>query len=520
MFPQSARAPRGHRHSHKTTARWAAAAGASLLGVTAACTLLLDRGITQCQSQADCARFGGHPYCQGGVCVESGLMPADCVLGAPQQQSDYLNMCSDAACIPFDDCVRLRLCGEREAGALIAPARDAGNVASTASADAAFAAAAALPNCLDPAAGRGQVVYVRGPASVGRLLAKLTPAMTGGFAPVFQAGDSCAGVASVVASTPIVDPTTGSDASYAVYFTNGTAVPCSVGPAGAPVDVGASDLFASTCGVDRLLGRVGDYLGPIESVVFVVPAKSEQVAISAEAARMVFGMGGNGGAAAPWTTPELYFIRDANDGSQQLSGLAIHVPANAFWGIDRGSPENIVASLRVITDHDLAQQAIGVVSTGLYDGDRGNLKALAFKSKDQECAYLPDSSSAKRDKRNVRDGHYPIWGPLHFFAAISNGVPSSPAARALLAVVSVPNVTKDLLDVFAASSLVPGCAMGVQRDSELGALSPNLAPLPCRCYFEAHESGALPDGCAPCKVASDCEDPATPACNLGYCEVR
>jgi len=47
------------------------------------CTVLLDRSSVQCETDADCERFGGHPYCRSSVCVRSYLQPKDCVLATP-----------------------------------------------------------------------------------------------------------------------------------------------------------------------------------------------------------------------------------------------------------------------------------------------------------------------------------------------------------------------------------------------------------------------------------------------------
>jgi len=287
------------------------------------------------------------------------------------------------------------------------------------------------------------------------------------------------------------------------------------------VDVGESDVFSTTCSPGAMPGAVvGEYLGPIQAMAFVVPGKSQEVSISAEAARAVFGMGGDHDKASPWVDPTLYFVRNANTGTQQMVGKAIAVPPNGFWGIDRGSAANVDALMRIISDQSLAEQAIGIISTDYYDSDRANLKELAFKATDQDCAYLPDSTAFKKDKQNVRDGHYPIWGPLHFFATVSNGEPLSAAAQAFVSVVSVPNLPQQLLAAFIGSSLVPTCAMGVQRSSELGPVSQYSAPFQCTCYFEATADGQAPDGCTPCTTASDCSDPSRPACNLGYCEVQ
>jgi hypothetical protein len=421
----------------------------------------------------------------------------------------------------FDNCSRLGVCGgDFSAPLIVPPAADKAGPSNPASVD---AGAARPPRCMDPASGRSQVVYITGSSNFPPLLSELAPlVLANGYVPVLQVTNSCTGVKSVFSSQEsdqlITDPTPGSNAKYAAYFNaDGSAVPCTLGPSGAKVDIGESDIFSTTCGFDPPGGTVGEYLGPVQAMTFVVPGKSGQMAITAEAARAVFGMGGNNGMATPWVDPQLYFVRNSNTGTQQMIGRAIGVPASAFWGIDRSSAANVDALMRVISDPIAAEQAIGIISTDFYDSDRANLKALAFKASGQDCAYLPDSSQFKKDKRNVRDGHYPIWGPVHFFTGITNGVPS-PAAQAFVSVVSVPNIPKELLDAFTASSLVPDCAMKVQRDTELGPLSSYSPPFGCGCYFDASTSGSPPPECTPCGTANDCADPARPACNLGYCE--
>jgi hypothetical protein len=89
-----------------------------------------------------------------------------------------------------------------------------------------------------------------------------------------------------------------------------------------------------------------------------------------------------------------------------------------------------------------------------------------------------------------------------------------------VSIVSVPNIPQALLDAFISSSLVPSCAMQVQRGTELGPLSAYTPTFECDCYFLASPSvnGSAPPECAPCKTANDCTDPSRPACNLGYCE--
>jgi hypothetical protein len=499
--------------------------GAALV-VCGACTALLDRDATQCVTDSDCAHFAGNPVCQGGVCVASGLGPAGCFSGTPQQPADYLNQCSDSQCLSFDDCTHLGECGDAsdvDGGLISPPVTQAASVTTT-DAGAPGEGGTALPGCFDSAGGRAQAVVLTGSSNFPPLLAKLAPlVVAAGYTPVYQVTNSCTGVASILGSANVInDPAPGSSAQPAQYYgSDGTAVSCALGPGGASVDVGESDIFSSTCNGYGAPGPgFAEYLGPIQAMVFVVPGASAQQAISAEAARAVLGMGGDDGGAKPWTNPSLYFVRNQNTGTQQMIGKAIDVPPSAFWGIDRGSASAVDSDMRVIADPTIANQAIGIISADYYDADRANLNALAFRADRQDCAYLPDSTAFKKDKQNVRDGHYPIWGPIHFFTAVSGGVPVSPAAEAFVSVVSVPNLAQSLLDAFIGSSLVPACAMQVQRSAELGPLSVYTPPFECGCYFEATVNGAAPSTCASCKTANDCTDPTHPACNLGYCEVQ
>jgi hypothetical protein len=291
-------------------------------------------------------------------------------------------------------------------------------------------------------------------------------------------------------------------------------VPCILGPSGAAVDIGESDIFSSTCpGSPMVDNGVNESVGPNQAMAFVVPGASGQATISEEAAREVFGLGGNNGLAAPWIDPARFFVRNANTGTQQMIGHAIAVPADQFWGTDQGTASSMDQGLKVLTGLE-AEQAIGIISVDWYDTDRKNLKALAYKAKGQECAYLPDSTPDSTDKRNVRDGHYPIWGPIHFFT--TNPLPA--AAGAFLSTVAVPKVDKAVLDAFIAASLIPTCAMMVQRDSELGSMKPYSAPFQCGCYFES-KNGAPGPECMPCNGERDCPA-ARPACNLNFCEVQ
>lgn len=113
--------------------RGRAAALLLLLGL-AACSALLNTSADQCGSDADCKRFSATAVCQVGVCVDStsaeagtvdGAIPATdgslpdsappvdagCMPSAHDAQTDFLNeTCTNAVCIPFDNCARLGVC--------------------------------------------------------------------------------------------------------------------------------------------------------------------------------------------------------------------------------------------------------------------------------------------------------------------------------------------------------------------------------------------------------------------------
>jgi ABC-type phosphate transport system substrate-binding protein len=485
-----------------------------LLVSTAACSVILHHDASQCDTDTDCEKFGSHPSCQNGVCVSSGLGPAACVYFAPpatpQQPEDFRNQCSTATCVPFD-CERLGVCGDAgpplvppEAGAATAVV-DSGN------------AAQKYPNCVDPTAGRGTVVFISGSSTWPPLMKKLAPIViaNGGPVPVFQTTSSCGAVASIYNGAPMVDPPPGSSATYAQYFgSDGTAVNCVLGDGGVPVDIGASDVYSSSCMLESDAGPT-DHPGAIQAIAFVVPSTSSQTTISAEAAREVFGTGGNDGGTVPWTDPTRYFVRNASAGSQQMIARAIQVPPNQVWGQDQGTATRLVSNMELLLMSE-ADPAIGFVSVTTYDPARGKLQALAYQDWGQDCAYLPDSTKDSMDKRNVRDGHYPIWGPIHFLT------PQQPsdAAASFLQIVALPVPTTDLVDAYIASSMVPTCAMSVQRPgmTDIGPLSAYTPPVACGCYFDFKTGGAQ-GACVSCTDGSQC--PAgRPNCNLGYCEVE
>jgi hypothetical protein len=155
------------------------------------------------------------------------------------------------------------------------------------------------------------------------------------------------------------------------------------------------------------------------------------------------------------------------------------------------------------------------------DGAAASVNVLAYQHYGQTCGYWPSSSSTSFDKINVRNGHYPIWGPVHFFAKVDGGGnPTNPGAANIIGyfkgtVAPPAGVDVDALTVSAGNIL--DCAMEVKRTSDFGDLLPYAPAAPCGCYFEAKATGST--SCQTCASDSECPQSAT-HCRKGYCEVN
>jgi hypothetical protein len=381
--------------------------------------------------------------------------------------------------------------------------------------------ASAVPtkNCFD-AVDRPKVVYVTGSSAVAGFLGVVQGVMASAGSPyviVYQSQGSCVGITAVYTEDPTKQIIKDSATNYAKFYkADGTSEECFLDPMGNMVDVGASDVYASTCGFAAApMGvQIADYLGPIQPMTFVVPALSTQKAISAEAAYMIFGTGGNMGASAPWTDPTYYFNRNASSGTQQMVSRAINVPADKWWGIDRGSSSKVRDGLKILLDASLAEKAIGILSTDIADDFRNDLRILAFKAYGQDCAYYPDSTPFLFDKQNVRDGHYPIWGPIHFVTRVSGGIPTTQAGE-LVTRFAAPKLSDSLVTAIVSKHLVPKCAMHVDRTSEVGPLKAYTTNSRCDCMFQKIVNGSTM--CQQCTMSAECPANA-PACSYGYCE--
>jgi len=292
-------------------------------------------------------------------------------------------------------------------------------------------------------------------------------------------------------------------------------------------DIGTCDVFASTCGLEQDSTDVLDAQGPIQAMIFVAPKTSPERAISAEAARLVYGYGGKhdkGFSAHPWTDVNRIQRRNPSSGTQNMMGTFIGVPSASFMGVENTSTSEMISSLQMTSPADAAA-TIGIldVVNGDPTGVRVSIRVLAFQANDQNCAFRPDSAEGELDKRNVRDGHYALWGPIHVFSrdnesdAVRNLVKYLTLEQAPATAGKDPDQNmSELIKIVAGGSLVPSCAMQVQRDSDGGSLLPLVPARSCACYFDQLTTGE--SACALCAVDADCVSSDAPRCNFGFCE--
>jgi hypothetical protein len=488
--------------------------------LVASCSLVIDKDETQCTTDSDCVHFGNHPSCQQGVCVDSGLGPPGCFFGTPMAQTDFANQCTTSVTMQYDNCTNLQACGSdslnNDMMTSVAPGSDAGK------------ATAPVTNqptptylCSDlPTMGVSQnVMYITGSTNLPPLVKAVQPllyAQNPSYAAVFAPQTSCAGAASIYlggGSGTVFDVVN----NYAFYYdANGNQQFCSLGSAGEPVDVGESDVYATSCASTYTDPTVADYTGPVQAITFVVPSASSQKAISAEAAHLTFAAGGNS-VVMPWNDPTYYFVRSSGTGTIQLPSKAIDVAPTMWWGFDRLSAGNLVETMEAVPPEN-AEASIGVLSNDYADRSRANLTELFFQQHGQSYGYLPDSSPTSLDKMNVRDGHYPMWGQIHLLAHVVGGEPSQ-AAQALVTQFTVAKLDQTLVTAIIQAGFIPTCAMQVTHSMEVGPLSVYQPTFGCGCFFDATTDSAIPSECTTCTSSAGC--PSTrPACNYGYCEVQ
>lgn len=414
--------------------------------------------------------------------------------------------CAPTECVPFD---ASRLTGLEADGTrpdLPAPSGAGGDTGTSAPAAAGDSGEPQLTSCSDVT----NPVFVAGSSAAKPFLQRFggNLAATGEMTLVYQSIGSCVGVDAIVNKTPI----SGTATYWAGPDDERT---CALEPDTA-VDLGISDVFATTCPelslVSELPSDVHDELGPVQTMGFVVPASSPETAISADAAYFVYGFGADSGF-APFTDESTILQRNASSGTQSLIASVIGVPAARFHGLMNQASTDLLAQLVALGRNDeSAAKTIGILVAGDADNNRAQVRLLPFQDSGQSCGYYPDSSPTSLDKQNVRDGHYPIWGPMHFLTR-------DPSARTerLISYLSGTAAIHglDLIQVYVQSRVLPRCAMRVTRATDGGRIEAYQPANPCGCYFEKEATGST--RCQGCSTSSECPASA-PQCSLGFCE--
>jgi hypothetical protein len=347
-------------------------------------------------------------------------------------------------------------------------------------------------------------------AEVGKMMAAQMPPVT----VVYQGQGSCTGVDAILSGTPMV----GTGLSY--WDAGGVELKCDITAAGGVgAHVGISDVFATTCYQlpGGLPASVADVIGPVQAMTFVAHKSSAERAISAEAAYYVFGFGAQS-SVPPWTYDGLIFRRDALSGTQQMIAAAIGVPPDKWKGTATTGSGDLVMRLGTANFPD---QSIGILSAEVAQESRSMVKVLAYQHFGQRCALFPDSGELANDKANVRNGQYPIWGPLHLFIRLNiQGLPTNAKAGEVVGYLAGTRPAPaglDLVKLEAQRHAIPQCAMRVKRSQEMGPAMPFSPMGACGCYYERVANGAAGAGCKVCATAAECPASA-PVCSYGYCE--
>jgi hypothetical protein len=389
----------------------------------------------------------------------------------------------------------------------------------------------ALPNAANPDAGAPPVVYIEGSTGSAPFITQLQQVLSIDPDPinlVYIGDGSCVASKNFFGGSPI------SASPLPTYYTgpSSKALNCDLASPAPVTDIAVSDVYAPSCG--NLPGgvlppNIADFPGPVQPMLFAVPKASNEHAISANAAYFVFGFGSASGV-SPWTVNSSIYRRDPSSGTQALMSVATGIPLTQWAGVDATTlPANVnagysgtTAVVNALETDPNPSQAIAIFSATNLDVSK--VSVLAYKDRDQSCGYYPDSTPTARDKANVRDGHYALWGPMHFFTYVDeHGVPQRHEVQRIISYITGTLAAPgglDLVQIEALSNLVPQCAMRVWRTVEMGPLMSYAVPS-CGCYFDYVATGQ--SSCQRCTMQSDCPASA-PVCNLnyplGYCETQ
>jgi hypothetical protein len=434
-----------------------------------------------------------------------------CFSCSPTNASELLNACTATDCTPFDNETRIPGFGQLDA-------RPEPTAVEMEGAPAAPAASAdveepdpTLPNCAEL---QPRPVYLYGSTALNLSLRTLAQAISNTATIVYQNDTSCLGLDAILTGLTRLKGT----AQYWVADQN-QPLACRI-EGEQPADIGLCDVSPESCspgfaGSNNLV----DDLGPAQIFMFTVPNGSAQTAISAEAAYTVYAYGD--GTVEPWVDPASLLRRGEGSGVQLTISASLGLSPRFWRGVIKQRSSEMKPALLMLAD---PETGLGITSADVADemDARANLRTLAYQHFDQRCAFTPDSSVGSSDKRNVRDGHYELWAPFHFYTRGPNGRTLDPFVAEIVSYLtgarSLPNRNTDFITTLKQGGLVPPCAMRVTRSREGARIEPFEPMVSCSCYFDASPPGGIVrDDCAACASSAECPSSA-PNCNFGYCE--
>ena len=316
------------------------------------------------------------------------------------------------------------------------------------------------------------------------------------------------------------------------YLPDGTQMSCDM-PVGTSIksDLSAMDVGGVTClGGQTPPADLKEYPSHVETLGFVVPRNSSQTAITATEAYYILKFGGESGRQVePWTDPQFVMVRNPGSSTQLTIGANTGIPGTMWNSNLHGHQGSGDVRDDVIAQNTTgnAEKVLGILNSSKWEAATNDMKVLAFQPFNN-CfgAVFPDSTATSRDKRNVRDGHYPIWTNLRYIVRVdgSDNVVTANGATAatrvqrfidlMTGVASIPalNVSQFVID----TGNIPTCAMHVQREIDGGTVTSFSHPAPCDCYFL--EQNGVSSGCTTCTDDAGCS--GAEKCRNNYCEPR